>query len=537
MTRTTTWWERATIYHVYPRSLQDSDGDGVGDLAGITRRLPDLVDLGIDTVWLSPVYRSPMADFGYDITDHCDVDPLFGTMADLDELIATAHDLGLRIVLDFVPNHTSDQHHWFIESRSSRDHPRRNWYVWSDPAPEGGPPTNWRSEFGGPAWTLDEPTGQYYYHAYLREQPNLNWHEPGVRAAMFDVMRFWLDRGVDGFRLDAFRRLFVNRDFVDEPDNPDYRPEIDNESFAVLPIHTSERAELFDHVTELRREIDRLGDHVLLGEIYLDIVPLMRYYGTADEPGLHLPGNFNLLWTSWTAADLGDLLRTYEAVLPEHGWPNWVLGNHDRSRIASRVGQAQARVAAMFLLMARGTPTIYMGDEIGMRDVPIPPEQVQDPWERNVPGRGFGRDPVRTPMQWDSTPTAGFSDVEPWLPLADDAATCNVEVQRGDPTSMWTLHHRLLALRRREPALHAGAVNDIEHRDGILSFVRTDGQSSFRVVLEMSGTESTFDLGAGSGTIVLSTRLVRTPSDSAEAVAGSVGLAADEGVVIALDPT
>ena len=536
------WWQTAVIYHVYPRSFQDTDGDGVGDLPGVTSRLEYLVGLGVDAVWLSPFYRSPMADFGYDVTDHCDVDPLFGTLADVDQLIARAHQLGLRVVLDFVPNHTSDQHRWFVEARSSRQHPRRDWYVWSDPALGGGVPNNWRSEFGGPAWTLDEATGQYYYHAYLSEQPNLNWHHPDVRRAMFDVLRFWLHRGVDGFRLDAFRRLYVDLSFPDEPENATYDPAVDNESFAVLPIHTSEQPELFDTVTELRRWIDDLGDHVLIGEIYLGVEPLMRYHGTAERPGLHLAGNFNLLWTNWDADSIADLVTAYESALPGHAWPNWVLGNHDRSRIASRVGERQARVAAMFLLTVRGTPTIYYGDELGLSDVDITPDAVQDPWEKNVPGKGFGRDPVRTPMPWDLSDHAGFSTVAPWLPLGPDHERRNVERQRDDPTSMLTLHRRLIELRRTVPALALGAIDAVVAVEGVLVYRRHVDQQQVFVLLEMAGRPVTIHLDSLMGTDALPAVegidaievLMSTALDRQGVEGTAVALRADEGLVIEL---
>ena len=525
------WWQTATIYHVYPRSLQDTVGDGVGDLPGVTQRLPDLAELGIDTVWLSPFYRSPMLDFGYDVTDHCDVDPVFGTLADVDELVETAHRLGLRVLLDYIPNHTSDQHRWFVEARSARDHPRRDWYVWSDPGTDGGVPNNWRSEFGGPAWTLDEATGQYYYHAYLAEQPNLNWHHPDVRRAMLDILRFWIDRGVDGFRLDAFRRLFVDRAFPDEPENPDYRPEIDNESFAVHPIHTSEQPELFDVVAELRRTIDAWGDHVLLGEVYVEPDALARYHLTPDRPGLHLAGNFNLLWTEWDAGSLADLVNRYEDALPDHAWPNWVLGNHDRSRIASRIGNAQARVAAMFLLTVRGTPTIYYGDELGMTDVIIPPELVQDPWEKNVPGRGFGRDPVRTPMPWDASDGHGFTTGTPWLPFGADADERNVASQRTDPASMWNLYRDLLRLRSDETALELGTMHDVRAQDGVLHYQRRWGDRTLLIVLDVGGSGGPLPPEGRRGTVLLSTNAARRPGRPAGA---RLGVA--EGLVIALGP-
>lgn len=526
------WWQRAVIYHVYPRSFQDADGDGVGDLAGITMRLEHLVDLGVDAVWLSPIYRSPMVDFGYDVSDHCDIDPLFGTLADFDALVARAHGLGLRVIVDFVPNHTSDQHPWFVESRSSRTAATRDWYVWRDPAPDGGPPTNWRSEFGGPAWTFDAMTGQYFHHAYLAEQPNLDWHHPEVRAAMAGVMEFWIDRGVDGFRLDAYRRLFVDRTFADEPANPAYRPGLDPEVASLLPVSTCEQPELFDHIADLRAWIDGLGDLVLLGEVYVDPELLARYHGTADRPGLHLAGNFNLFWTPWDAVSVAGLMQRYDAVLPGHAWPNWVLGNHDRSRIASRVGERQARIAAMLLLTARGTPTIYQGDEIGMIDVEIPPSQVRDPWELHEPGRGLGRDPARTPMQWDGSPGAGFTDGEPWLPVAPDSSTRNVAAQREDPESMYGLYRRLLAVRRTEPALAIGAVECIGAARGVVTYVRHLDGRRIQVVLDLDGAGGDGALDGRSGSVLVSTHRDR----EREPVVGHVTLRPDEGVVVALDP-
>lgn len=522
------WWQSATIYHVYPRSFCDSDGDGVGDLPGITSRLPYLVELGVDTVWLSPFYPSPMVDFGYDVTDHLDVDPLFGRLDDASALIEEAHRLGLRVLLDLVPGHVSDQHPWFLAARSALDDPQRHWFVWRDPAPDGGPPTNWRSEFGGSAWTLDPASGQYYYHAYLPEQPNLNWHHPGVRAAMLEVIDTWLDRGADGFRVDAFRRLFVDPRFRDEPPNPDYDPTVHSESVALLPVRTSEQPEMFELAADLRRHIDGRGDHVLLGETYLEPEALVRYHGTPEEPGLHLAGNFNLLWTPWTAADLAALIVRYEELLGPHAWPTWVLGNHDRSRIASRIGEAQARVAAMFLLTVRGTPTIYAGDELGLTDVPIAPERVRDPWELREPGRGFGRDPVRTPMPWTSSPGHGFTTGEPWLPFGPDAATRNVADSRSDPVSIWHLHRRLLELRSTTPALRTGAIEGVDATDGVLSYTRRADDQQVLVVLETAGRPGRLPAAAQGGIVVLSTHLDRGGPLSDEV------LRADEGVVITM---
>jgi alpha-glucosidase len=364
------WWARGVVYQIYPRSFQDSNGDGIGDLAGIIERLDYLVWLGVDAIWLSPIYPSPMADFGYDVADYCDIDPMFGTLADFDRLIAATHDRGLKLILDLVPNHTSDQHPWFRESRASRNNPKRDWYLWRDPAPDGGPPNNWLSHFGGSGWEFDAATGQYYYHAFLKEQPDLNWRNPAVVAAMQDAMRFWLERGIDGFRVDVIWQVVKDDQFRDNPPNPDF-VEGQYHYSRLRPIYTADRPEVHEVVAGMRRVIDAYADRVLIGEIYLPIERLVAYYGE-NLRGAHLPFNFQLIHAAWNARGIDRLIREYEALLPQGGWPNWVLGNHDNRGIATRVGVAQARVAALLLLTLRGTPTMYYGDELGMQDVPIP---------------------------------------------------------------------------------------------------------------------------------------------------------------------
>src|SRR6266700_2378726 len=362
------WWHSTTIYQIYPRSFQDSNRDGVGDLRGILRRLDYLAELGIGAIWLSPIFRSPMADFGYDISDYTDIDPLFGILADFDELLHAAHRRGLKLLLDPVPN--------------------------------GGPPNNWLSEFGGSAWTFDRPSGQYYGHAFLARQPDLNWRNPQVREAVHDVMRFWLTRGVDGFRVDAVGHLLKDEQFRDNPPNPDFR-EHDPPSKRLLRLHSADLPEVHGIIAGLRSVVDEFPNRLLIGEVYLPFDRLSAYYGRALS-GAHFPFNFALLSTAWNARAIARLVDEYEAALPPGGWPNWVLGNHDKPRIASRVGIDQARIAAMLLLTLRGTPTLYYGDEIGMKQVAIPAERVQDPFEKNVPGQGIGRDGARTPMQWDA---------------------------------------------------------------------------------------------------------------------------------------
>lgn len=535
------WWKAGVVYQVYPRSFADADGDGVGDLPGITSHLDYLEQLGVAAVWLSPFYPSPMVDFGYDVTDHTDVDALFGTVEDFDALVRGAHQRGLRVLVDFIPNHTSDQHRWFTAACSSRQDPHRNWYLWADPAVDGGPPNNWRSVFGGSAWTLHPATGQYYYHAYLPEQPDLNWRDPDVRRAQLDVMRTWLDRGVDGFRVDAFRHLLKDDQLRDNPRNPGWAPHLPPYD-ALIPKRTADLDAIHDIVTDMREVLDThptpagckpAQERVMVAELYLPIDRLVRYYGQ-DGSGMHLPSNMHLITAAWDAAQIATLVDAYEAALPPGAWPNWVLGNHDRSRIATRVGSQQARVAAMLLLTLRGTPTLYYGDELGMRDVPIPTELAQDPYEHRVPGMGVGRDPERTPMQWTPGANAGFcpAHVTPWLPVAADAQDANVEVQSGDSTSMLGLYRRLLRLRREEPALAVGSYARVLSRGDAYAYRRDHEDRHLLIVLNLGGAQHDVDLTESlrRGQVLLST----DPQRRTRAVGNPLSLEPHEGVVIAV---
>ena len=522
------WLKAGVIYQVYPRSFLDTNGDGVGDLPGITARLGHLRGLGVDAVWISPFYPSPMRDFGYDVTDHRGVDPVFGTLEDVGRLVDEAHARGIRVILDYIPNHTSELHPWFAESRTSKDNPRRGWYIWRDPAPDGGPPNNWLSAFGGSAWTFDPATGQYYLHSFLREQPDLNWRNPAVREAMHGVMRFWLDRGVDGLRVDAVQKVIKDEDFRDDPPNPAWRPGMDPYD-ALLRAHSGDRPEVHEIIAGMRRLVDGYpGERVLIGEIYNAVERMMPYYG-ADGGGCHFPYNFQLILLRWNAREIDAAVRKYEALLPPGAWPNWVLGNHDRHRIATRAGRAQAPVAAMLLLTLRGTPTIYYGDEIGMEDVPIPPERAKDPWELNLPGMGLGRDPERTPMQWSAAPNAGFTTGTPWLPIAADYRETNVETQRCDPASMLSLHRRLIALRRAEPALSIGSYAAVDADGDVLAFLREHGGTRFLVALNLGPSPASLPWD-GAGELVTSTNADRRP----EPVRGRVDLKGDEGVIVRL---
>jgi alpha-glucosidase len=522
------WWQRGVIYQIYPRSFQDSNGDGIGDLRGIIQRLDHLTWLGVDAIWLSPVYPSPMADFGYDIADFKDIDAVFGTLADFDLLIAEARRRHLKIIMDFVPNHTSDQHPWFREARSSRDNAKRDWYIWHDPAPGGGPPNNWLSEFGGSAWEYDEPSGQYYYHAFLKQQPDLNWRNPALRHEMHNVLRFWLDRGVDGFRIDVVHQLIEDAAFRDNPPNPEFAPGMPP-SHALRRVHTIDHPELQDVIADLRRVVDEYPEKVLIGEIHLPIERLVAYYGV-ELGGIHLPFNFNLLRARWSADILRELIATYEAALPEGAWPNWVVGNHDTSRIATRLGQTGACLAMVLLLTLRGTPTMYYGEELCMADVAIPPDRIQDPFEKNVPGIGVGRDPARTPMRWTSGKNGGFSDARPWLPMGDNLESINVASQARNPRSTLSMCRRLLALRRSQSALSVGSYVGLDGDPECLAFMRQYRSEQLFVLLNFSTGPRTVTLpdGTPDGELLFSSDVDRKSGASD----GRIRLGAAEGVVL-----
>jgi oligo-1,6-glucosidase/alpha-glucosidase len=524
--RSTPWWERGVVYQIYPRSFQDSNGDGIGDLAGIASRLDYVAGLGVDAIWLSPIFPSPMADFGYDVADYCGVEPIFGNLAAFDALLAEVHARGLKLLLDFVPNHSSDQHPWFIESRSSRDNPKRDWYIWRDASADGGPPNNWVSDFGGSSWEWDEATGQYYLHAFLKEQPDLNWRNPELRAAMMDVLRFWFERGVDGFRIDVIWHIVKHADFPDNPANPTWTPQVRDRD-RLLQQHSTDQPEAHAFAAEMRRLADSYGDRVLIGEIFLPNEPHARWYGTPEQPQVHLPFNFKLVENHWNAASLRRIIADYEASLPAHGWPNWVLGSHDAPRIAARIGEAQARVAAMLLLTLRGTPTLYQGDELGIGEVTIPSDRMRDPQHHRQPELNIGRDRSRTPMPWSDATFAGFSTVEPWLPLNDDWPARNVAVQEADEGSLLHLYRRLLALRRSHPALSIGAFALTDADEDVLAFTRSDGGETLLVVLNLSPHSRGYAVPHGHGV-----REVIASTKSLRALDGTV--AGDEGLILRL---
>jgi alpha-glucosidase len=457
------WWATSVVYQVYPRSFADA-------------------------VWCSPFYRSPMADFGYDVADHCDVDPVFGTLADAEALVDAAHDLGLRVVLDYVPNHTSDRHPWFVASRSSREDPRRDWYVWRDPAPDGGPPNNWLCAFSPePAWTFDEATGQYYLHLFLPEQPDLDWNRPEVQAAMLDVLRFWLDRGVDGFRADVVHCIGKSADLPDAP--PEY---------AALPACVFDyRPGTDDHLRAIRSVVDGYpGDRLFLGETAIYDRERMAAYH-CDGEGLHLAFNFLALHAPWEAtAWRRELEATYDLYDRIGAWPTWVLSNHDLPRHRTRYGtEARARAAAVLLLTLRGTPFLYAGEELGLEDAAVPPERVVDPG---------GRDGCRAPLPWTPAADHGWG-ADPWLPFPPGAERSDVATQTGDPGSVLEHYRRLLALRRSVPALHAGALELLDAPEGVVRWRRTarpgdGGPAEVEVAVNFTG--EVVDAGLPRGTVL-----------------------------------
>jgi len=534
------WWQSGVVYQVYPRSFQDTTGNGVGDLRGIINRLDYLSDtLGVDAIWLSPFYPSPMADFGYDVADYVGVDPLFGDLETFDELLDRAHVHGLEVIIDWVPNHSSDQHPWFLESRSSRTNSRRDWYVWVDPKPDGRPPNNWLAVFGGSAWEWDPRTEQYYLHSFLKEQPDLNWRNPAVQEAMFDMLRFWLERGVDGFRIDVAHYIMKDPLLRDNPPNPSMNRALHKslgDYDSLFHRYDKGHPDVHSVYRELRQLLDRFSEvspRVAIGEIHIsDWEEWANYYGKElDE--LHLPFNFQLLGVPWDASAVRRVVDSLEAVLPPGAWPNYVLGNHDESRLATRYGPARARVAAMLLLTLRGTPTLYYGDEIGMEDVPIPPHRQQDPWGLRMPG--LGRDPCRTPMQWSPEPNAGFSPLSCtslWLPLAAGYKEISVERQLADVDSMLNLYRRLLAYRRASPVLQHG---DYQPQDGVphecYVYVRFLADQRILVAVNFSSQEQRLVLP----TLVGSTVALSTHLDRAETLCkGELALRGDEGVILEL---
>jgi alpha-glucosidase len=453
-------------------------------------------------------------------------------MADFDELLTKVHSAGIKLILDLVPNHTSDEHPWFKESRSSRDNPKRDWYIWKDASRDGGLPNNWLSVFGGPAWEWDEKTKQYYYHSFLVKQPDLNWRNPEVERAMLDVMRFWLDKGVDGFRVDAMWHMIKDAQWRDNPRNPDYTESMSSYD-QLLPVYSTDQPEMHAIAAKMRKLLDEYDQRLMIAEVYLPVHRLISFYGTHEREA-HLPFNFMLISVPWDSRQIAASIDAYEAALADNDWPNWVIGNHDQPRITSRVGIGQARVAAVLLLTLRGTPTLYYGDEIGMRDVPIPPDEVKDPQGLNMPGKNLSRDPQRTPMQWDATRNAGFTAGEPWLRLDRTFRRLNVAEQEKDDYSHLCLYQRLIRVRQQEPSLMTGAYRPVYSDNQLLAYIRqADGQPAFLMVLNLTHRPCYFTPATirFTGVICVDT----FPEQEQVSVKDTIDLFGDEAMVVKLD--
>jgi alpha-glucosidase len=476
---TAPWWREAIIYQVYPRSYLDTNGDGVGDLPGITQKLDYIASLGVDIVWLSPFFKSPMKDFGYDISDYCDVDPLFGTLADFDALIARAHQLGLKIMIDQVMSHTSDAHPWFVESRSSRDNPKSDWYVWAEPLADGNPPNNWLSVFGGSAWQWDTRRKQYYMHNFLASQPDLNFHNPEVQQAQLDALRFWLARGVDGVRMDACNFHFHDRQLRSNPPatKADNMMATDVNPYGMQAhLHDKTQPENLAYLARVRALLDEYGA-ISIGEVGADDALAVMADYTSGGDKLHMAYSFNLLTPDFSAAHIRTQVEDFEARV-RGGWASWSVGNHDTIRVMTRWGgphpsPALARLVLAMQASLKGTPCLYQGDELALTEADVPYELLQDPYGIAFWPEFKGRDGCRTPMPWTtSRPNAGFTSGTPWLPVAAPHVAAAVSSQEQDPDSPLNFARRFIAWRRRQPQLTRGEIAFFDAPEPVLALRR-----------------------------------------------------------------
>ena len=494
------WWTTAVFYQIYPRSFQDADGDGVGDLAGIISRLDYIVALGADALWISPFFKSPMKDFGYDISDYCDVDPLFGSMEDFKRLLDEAHRRGIRVVIDLVVNHSSDEYPWFKEARSSKDNPKHDWYLWQ-PITGKKPPNNWISLFEQrSAWYPNEATNEWYLGTFTRSQPEFNWRNRDLREAIYGITRFWLDLGADGFRMDVATAYIKDDKLRSNPFKWNLSPDLFQEH-----IYDRNRPEVSQIFQEFRALADGYGDRVLIGETHGRDPALAASCHGQHNDGLHMAFNFEFLFRPWSAKAFRDSAERWYALLPEGAWPNFTLSNHDQPRHwwryrhrDPRVTEARARVAAALLLLLRGTPFLYYGEELGMDCYRIPRKALRDPLGINTwPFQSYGRDPERTPMQWDASSHAGFTAGKPWLPVNPDYPDKNVAAQKADPDSLWNWYAALLRLRKAEPALVSGSLRFIDTPPEVMAWDRQEGASRISVYLNFGLGRPSVDLGGG----------------------------------------
>lgn len=522
-----TTWDDAVIYQIYPRSFKDCNNDGVGDINGIIEKIPYLVDLGINAVWISPMYKSPMIDCGYDISDFCDIDPLFGSLKDFDRMIDVFHENKIKVIIDYVPNHTSSEHPWFLESKSSKNNAKRDWYIWKDPRQGGGPPNNWLSYFGGPAWELDKITDQYYLHTFCKEQPDLNWHNPEVVKAMKEVLEFWLEHGIDGFRVDAYNFLFKDQRFLDEP--PSETPDNNVPYYDLNHIYTMDQHELMPLINDLEKTVSPFGDILLITEnTKMDFGQMMKFYKAGSK--MHKPYNFFFFSLKWNAQEYRSFIDKYDAGVGHTHFPNYVLSNHDYLRFHSKTGKEQSRCAALIQLTLRGIPTVYYGDELGLDNCDTSHVAPQDPFEKNAPGLGLNRDPSRTPFLWDDSKYAGFSTVAPWLPVHKTYKKDNVKFQSKDPHSFLNLYKRLINLHKSGVIKHGFYKSFDTGSETVYGYTRTHQDKTIAVIIQFSDKNEDVVLSF-KGKIMFNTHLDRQN----EVLDGSLNLGPYEGVVVEVE--
>lgn len=521
------WWKYGVVYHIYPHSFKDSNDDGIGDIPGIIKKLDYLKELGVDAIWLSPVYSSPMVDMGYDICDYQNIDEHYGTMDDFKNLLAEAHQRGIRVIMDLVLNHTSDLHPWFLQSRSSRKNPKRDWYIWRPPrkGQKGKKPNNWITNFGKKAWRYDHKTKEYYYHSFFWQQADLNWRNPEVKEAMFDVMRFWLDMGVDGFRLDVINLIYKDKDLRNNK----------SRVFKKSEIHNRNQPEAYELLRDFRKLLDSYPGKTSVGEIYTpppgDPFLAASFLGNGTDM-LHMVFDFSLIFTLWRAPGYYKTLTGYYEKIPADGWPCFFLSNHDIGRSIRRLlwewsKYERAKLHAVLLATLKGTPFIYYGEEIGMENVTIPKTHIRDLYGRLLYPFFRGRDRARTPMQWSDKPHAGFSKETPWLPVAGNYATVNVKKQQDDSNSILSIYKSLLALRKKEVALQKGDITFLgKGENNILAYSRVYGQEEIIVLLNFSRRKKKYKGAFGNAALLFSTHKSTKLSET------GVVLQAMEGVIL-----
>lgn len=528
------WPLSSIIYHIYPRSFFDTNADGIGDLKGIIEKIDYIAELGINAVWLSPVYPSPQKDFGYDVADYTNIDPVYGNLESIDELIAKLHERGIKLLMDYVPNHTSNEHQWFLESKSSKKNPKRDWYIWKDARDDGSPPNNWISVFGGSAWEYDEKTKQYYLHSFDKAQPDLNWRNPEVVEAMLDVFRFWLDRGVDGFRIDAVYWLFKHADFPDEPNNPSYMMGTHEPYDMYLHPYTFALPETLHMMKTFTDVIKEYDNKFVVMEIYAGLEELLKMYRTIDWK-YFTPFNFSLITLPWKAEIHKQFIDEFDKALGDIYIPSYVLGNHDKPRVTTRLGDKQARIAAMSLLTLRGLPFIYYGDELGMTDGVLERKDIKDPFAMNFPDLPFGRDPQRTPMQWNTTKNAGFTHGDPWLPVNPNHMTRNVAVENTEYTSLLSLYKLLIKLKKHKAALREGTYTPLPlPQDNVLAFIRETDKEKILIMLNFDEKEKNIKMDY-EGHLIASASMTHQEWEKIDL--NNFVLTGDEGLIIELNST